>query len=157
MSYEPRSYDPYTMEKKLNDCVGGGGIDPSAISELQAEIDILGSQNSVMVQDIVDIKGSLNSLTAAYSTTEHKTGRKWTDGKDIYERTFTFSESIIVSSSGTSTGISALGINNIVNVIGVGVNTCITPMTYIKEGYIEVAQYNDAAISSLTLSYTKTI
>ena len=63
MSYEPRSYDPYTMEKKLNECVGSGGIDPSAISELQTEIDVLGSQNSVMAQDIVDIKGSLNSIS----------------------------------------------------------------------------------------------
>lgn len=62
MSYQPRSTNPYIMEKKLNDCVGGGGLDPSVLEEIQTEISILGSENTVMAQDIIDIKGSLNSI-----------------------------------------------------------------------------------------------
>ena len=101
MSYQPRSTNPYIMEKKLNDCVGGGGFDPSVLEEIQEEISVLGSANATMDQDItdikgslnsinldlIDIKGSLNSLTAPYSSTAHKTGRKTAGGKDIYEKT----------------------------------------------------------------------
>ena len=38
MSYQPRSTNPYIMEKKLNECVGGGGFDPSVLEEIEAEI-----------------------------------------------------------------------------------------------------------------------
>lgn len=65
----------------------GGGVSPAVIEEIQAEISILGSQNETQSQDISDIKAQLEELAGAYSTTEHKTGRKWTDGKDIYEKT----------------------------------------------------------------------
>ena len=62
MSYQPRSTNPYIMEKKLNECVGGGGFDPSILEEIEAEISVLGSENTAMAQDIIDIKGSLNSI-----------------------------------------------------------------------------------------------
>ena len=62
MSYQPRSTNPYIMEKKLDECVGGGGFDPSVLEEIEAEISVLGSENTVMAQDIIDIKGSLNSI-----------------------------------------------------------------------------------------------
>ena len=66
---------------------GTGGVSPSVIEEIQAEITVLGSQNETQAQDITDIKAQLEELAGAYSTTEHKTGRKWIDGKDIYEKT----------------------------------------------------------------------
>lgn len=40
----------------------GGGVSPSVIEEIQAEISVLGSQNETQAQDIIDIKGSLNSI-----------------------------------------------------------------------------------------------
>lgn len=116
MSYQPRSTNPYIMEKKLNECVGGGGFDPSVLKEIQTEISILGSANAAMAQDItdikgslnsinadlIDIKGSLNSLTAPYSTTPHKTGRKWSDGRDEWEKTLVFENTIEITTSGTN-------------------------------------------------------
>lgn len=63
MNYQPRSTNPYIMEKKLNKCVGGGGLDPSILEEIEAEISVLGSENATMAQDIIDIKGSLNSIS----------------------------------------------------------------------------------------------
>lgn len=63
MSYQPRSTNPYIMEKKLNECVGGGGFNPSVLEEIEAEISVLGSENAAMAQDIIDIKGSLNSIS----------------------------------------------------------------------------------------------
>lgn len=65
----------------------GGGVSPAVIEEMQAEIEILGSENSSQTQDITDIKAQLAGLAAPYSVTEHKTGRKWTNGADIYEKT----------------------------------------------------------------------
>lgn len=68
----------------------GGGVSPAVIEEIQSEITILGSQNETQAQDITDIKSQLTELAGDYSLTEHKTGRKWIDGKDIYEITFEF-------------------------------------------------------------------
>lgn len=65
----------------------GGGVSPAVIEEMQAEISILGSQNETQAQDITDIKTQLEELAGAYSTTEHKTGKKWIDDKDIYSKT----------------------------------------------------------------------
>lgn len=65
---------------------GTGGVSPSVIEEIQAEITVLGSQNETQAQDIVNIKAQLEELAGAYSTTEHKIGRKWVDGKDIFEK-----------------------------------------------------------------------
>lgn len=66
---------------------GAGGASPAIIEEMQAQISVLGSENATQAQDITDIKAQLTELAGAYSTTEHKTGRKWLDGKDIYEKT----------------------------------------------------------------------
>lgn len=78
--------NPFENAKRTAE--GTGGISPSVIEEIQAEISVLGSQNETQAQDISNIKAQLEELASPYSTTEHKTGRKDTDGKDIYERTF---------------------------------------------------------------------
>jgi len=74
MSYQSRSTNPYIMEKKLNECVGGGGFDPSVLEEMQADISVLGSENATMAQDIIDIKGSLNSINDKLSVTDVSSG-----------------------------------------------------------------------------------
>lgn len=61
----------------------GGGVSPAIIDEMQAEI--------------TDIKTQLEEVAGAYSTTEHKTGRKWIDGKDIYEKSYPISETTITA------------------------------------------------------------
>lgn len=77
--------NPFENAKRTAE--GTGGISPAIIEEMQAEISILGSQNETQSQDITDIKAQLEELAGAYSTTEHKTGRKWINGKDIYSIT----------------------------------------------------------------------
>lgn len=113
MSFQPRTTNPYIMEKKLY--VEGGGFSPAVLEEIQTEISVLGSENAAMAQDIVDIKGSLNSinadlidirgslnsLTAPYSTTLSETGETWFNDK-VYKKVFYFENGISISSSGAS-------------------------------------------------------
>lgn len=128
MSFQPRSTNPYIMEKKLNDCVGGGGISniPIASADTVGGIMIGGSANPITITGSgnasvrkatsellgvvkagdgvsVDADGALSGIP--YSTTEHKTGRKWIDGKDIYEKVVVLDNAISVSSSWTNLGI----------------------------------------------------
>lgn len=77
--------NPFENAKRISE--GAGGASPTVIEEMQEEISVLGSQNETQAQDITDIKSQLTELAGAYSSTEHKTGRKWTDGKDVYEKT----------------------------------------------------------------------
>lgn len=173
MSYEPRSYDPYAMEKKLNSCVGGGGFDPSVLEEIQEEISVLGSENAIMAQDItdikgslnsinsdlIDIKGSLNSLTAAYSTTEHNTGRKWTDGSDIYEKSIVLENIAIEKDTGfnicDATGIAKVFPGEFYSTGECGGNNL---ATWISDGYVKgksCATYSSGTVT-ITITYTKT-
>lgn len=129
MSYEPRSLNPNIMEKRINDlskAVGGGGIGtiPIASADAVGGIKIGGSANPITVTGSgnasvrkatsellgvvkagagisVDEDGAITGI--AYSTTEHKTGRKWKDGKDIYE--ISFIPSITSLSSSTTATI----------------------------------------------------
>ena len=94
---------------------GTGGVSPSVINEIQAEITVLGSQNETQAQDITDIKAQLTELAGAYSTTEHKTGRKDIDGRDIYERTFT---NVELKNVGTTEIASLSGIYSFVKIWG---------------------------------------
>lgn len=80
--------NPFENAKRTRE--EGGGVSPAIIEEMQAEISVLGSENASQAQDITDIKAQLTELASAYSATEHKTGRKWVDGKDIFEKTFIF-------------------------------------------------------------------
>lgn len=88
---EKTTLNPFENAKRT--AQGGGGVSPSVIEEIQEEISVLGSENRTQTQDITDIKAQLEELVGAYSNTEHKTGRKWTNGKNIYEKTFTFTPS----------------------------------------------------------------
>lgn len=84
MNYEPRSLNPNIMEKRINDLskASGTGAIPIASAETLGGI-------KVPADSGITITGSGNAYAykpLPYSTTEHKTGRKWIDGKDIYEK-----------------------------------------------------------------------
>ena len=93
--------NPYENAKRIINGTGGG-VSPAVIEEMQSQISILGSQNETQAQDITDIKAQLTELAGAYSVTEHKTGRKWVDGNDIFEKTFYFENGVSIGSSGTT-------------------------------------------------------
>jgi hypothetical protein len=86
-----KTLNPFENAKRIANGAGGG-VSPTVIEEMQEEITILGSQNTQQAQDLTDIKAQLTELAGAYSTTEHKTGRKWIDGSDIYEQTLDVKE-----------------------------------------------------------------
>ena len=46
--------------------------------------------------------GTLSVAGVDYSITEHLTGRKWIDGRDIYEKTIVFSEPVNITTSYTT-------------------------------------------------------
>lgn len=85
-TFQPDSLHPYIMDARLKKVTGSGGIGNIPI----ASADTLGV---VKAGDGVSINADGAISGVAYSTTEHKTGRKWIDGKDVYEITFTFSTS----------------------------------------------------------------
>lgn len=82
----------------------GGGVSPAVIEEMQAEISVLGSQ--------------LEELAGAYSTTEHKTGRKWTDGKDIYEKTIHASDVTLTTTEVIDATIKSNTVSTLISIIG---------------------------------------
>lgn len=136
MSYQPRSTNPYIMEKKLNECVGGGGFDPSVLEEIQAEISVLGSENAAMAQDIIDIKGSLNTindnLTCKGPTTTRI--RNATDLKDAID--------IIIADENLAQGETRRFYVNVTNVIATTVE--------ITRGTDSTARYTGTCISAYT-------
>lgn len=147
--------NPFENAKRTRE--EGGGVSPAIIEEMQAEISVLGSENGSQAQDITDIKNQLTELAGAYSTTEHKTGRKWIDCKDIYEKVIVFESQILVTTNWTDTTESKNGYDTIVKAYA---NTndgnaysvdCIKGTTY-----IQLKRYTDGNVKSITLEYTKT-
>lgn len=121
---------------------GTGGVSPSVIEEIQAEITVLGSQ--------------LEELAGAYSTTEHKTGRKWIDGKDIYEKVVTLAEPLTVSKNGSDTGIAPFH-DTMISAKGNASNgSCICFMEFVQDSTIHLACSNDFAVNNIIFTYTKT-
>lgn len=106
MSFNAESTHPYIVNSRIKAASGTGGIGNIPI----ASSDTIGG---VKIGDGVNISEdgtiSVASYTSqAYSTEEHKTGRKWKDGKDIYE--ISFIPAITSLSSGTNVTI-ANGVN----------------------------------------------
>ena len=107
--------NPFENAKRISE--GTGGASPTVIEEMQAEISVLGSQNETQAQDITDIKAQLTELAGNYSTTEHKTGRKWVDGKDIYEITYSFNTT--TANTKTDSGVTLPAIDSLIKLDGV--------------------------------------
>ena len=77
-----------------------------------AEYQLLSAAEKKGLIMITDRTGDSNPLLPDYSTTEHKTGRKWIDGKDIWEKTY----SDTTPSSATSKNYS-MGVSNVDKII----------------------------------------
>lgn len=128
---------------------GTGGVSPSVIEEIQAEISVLGSQNETQTQDISDIKTQLEELAGAYSTTEQKTGRKDIDGKDIYSKSYTVNA--LPSATEASFNHNISNIYRLVKLYGSAQNsekTSFFPLPY-------VAQENFAGCIKLSMNATQ--
>ena len=137
---------------------GTGGVSPSVIEEIQAEISVLGSQNETQTQDIADIKAQLEELAGAYSTTAHKTGRKWTDGRDVYEKVIHFNSGTSISTSGTSIETSS-DIVNVLHAVAIVNNAGYAPIQIgVLEGTVTAyAVKSDlTGITDIIVEYTKT-
>ena len=127
--FQPDSLHPYIMDARLKKATGSGGISniPIAsadtvggikIGDSDNPITITGSGNASVRKATSELLGvvkagdgvSVNADGAisgvAYSTTEHKTGRKWIDDKDIYEKVFVLENAVNVDTKWTNLGIS---------------------------------------------------
>lgn len=104
MSYEPRSLNPNIMEKRINDLskTSGTGAIPIASAEILGGI-------KVPADSGITITGSGNAYAykpLPYSTIERDTGRKWIDGKNIYEKVVVLENAVTVGTSWTNLGTS---------------------------------------------------
>lgn len=104
MSYEPRSLNPSIMEKRINDLskASGTGAIPIASAETLGGI-------KVPADSGITIDGSGNAYAYKpinYSTNEVNTGRKWIDGKDIYEKVIMLESAVNVTTNWTNLDIS---------------------------------------------------
>ena len=139
----------------------GGGVSPTVIEEMQEEISILGSQNTHQAQDITDIKAQLTELAGAYSTTEHKTGRKWIDGKDIYEKVVVLESAITVGTNWTNLRVSNADIDVMIHANGLHEDGSFYPLILDLHNSAQASTlYAKASasidVSTLILNYTKT-
>jgi len=93
MSFNAESTHPYIMNSRIKGASGTGGIGNIPIASSN-------TVGGIMIGDgvSIDAEGAISGV--AYSTTEHKTGRKWVDGSDIYEKTFYFENGITFDISG---------------------------------------------------------
>lgn len=149
--------NPFENAKRT--ALGTGGVSPSVIEEIQTEITVLGSQNETQAQDILDIKAQLTHIAHAYSTTEHKTGRKWLDGRDIYEITITLETTVSLGSSSLDRIIeNNLSIDTIVD-NAVNINGRVTEpfKVEVDNSYIwGMSLSNSTTVKTFTIQYVKT-
>lgn len=104
MSYKPRSLNPSIMEKRINDLskASGTGAIPIASAETLGGIKVPANSG-------ITIDGSGNAYAYKpinYSTNEVNTGRKWIDGKDIYEKVIVLESAVNVTTNWTDLDIS---------------------------------------------------
>lgn len=146
---EKTTLNPFENARRIAQGVGGGSVTPEQIEQLQSEIDVLGSENRTQTQDITDIKAQLTDLASAYSTTEHKTGRKWTDDKDIYEKVIDVS-SLLGNNSDNSTDLT---IDTLISIKGSASKTGTTiPLPYTASDVSNgVDFYVDTSLNKLHL------
>lgn len=99
-----------------------------------------------------------------YSTTEHLTGQKWIDGKDIYEITYDFSSSPIAAGGGQQwqhvSAISTSGIDKLISCFCIDANGNSFPQLYIAKDSNELNIANPWGttinMAYITICYTKT-
>lgn len=99
-TFQPDSLHPYIMDARLKKATGSGGISSIPIASAETLGGIKVPADSGIT---VDADGAI-SVGSTLSTTEHKTGSKWLDGKDIYRKAI----ALDVTSLSSSTTIEVL-------------------------------------------------
>ena len=192
-TFQPDSLHPYIMDARLKKATGSGGISniPIASADTVGGIMIGGSANPITITGSgnasvrkatsellgvvkagdgtsIDADGAISGV--AYSTTEHKIGRKWLDGKDIYERTFT---NIALKNNGTTDIATLSGISDVIDMRGIAQNNTESlnarPLPFaatsnndirldVTTDVLKVITYSDwsSYTASVTIQYTKT-
>lgn len=177
-TYQPESLHPYIMNDRLKKATGSGGISeiPIASADTVGGIMIGGSANPITITGSgnasvrkatsellgvvkagdgvsIDADGAISGT--AYSTTEHLTGRKWIDGKDIYEKVVTLETALTVSRTGSNTNIAPFH-DTMISVKGNASNgACINFMEFLQDNTIHLACSNDFAVDNIIFTYTK--
>ena len=91
----------------------------------------------------------------AYSLEEVNTGKKWIDGKDIYEKVISLDAPLTVSRNGSNTGIAPFH-ETMISAKGNASNgACICFMEFVQDSTIHLACSNDFAVDNIIFSYTK--
>lgn len=181
-TYQPESLHPYIMNDRLKKATGSGGITniPIASADTVGGIMIGGSANPITITGSgnasvrkataellgvvkvgagvsVDADGAISGV--AYSTTEHKTGRKWKDGKDIFEKTVILENTEIVRDS-TFNIIESTGIDNVFSASFLAESQHGGGMlyTWIADGYVKTKSFvgYSSGTVNITIQYTKT-
>lgn len=178
MSFNAESTHPYIMNSRIKAASGTGGIGniPIASSDTVGGVMIGGSDNPITITGSgnasvrkattellgvikagdgvsVDADGAISGVP--YSTTEHKTGRKWIDGKDIYEKVVSLDTPLKVSRNGSNTGIAPFH-ETMISVKGNASNgACICFMEFVQDNTIYLACSNDFSVNNIIFSYTK--
>ena len=145
------------MEKRINDLskASGTGAIPIASAETLGGI-------KVPADSGITITGSGNAYAykpANYSITEHKTGRKWIDGSDIYEKSVVLENTAIEKDTAfnicDATGIEKVFSGEFYSTGEGGGNNL---ATWINDGYVKAkscATYSSGTVT-VTITYTKT-
>lgn len=178
-TFQPDSLHPYIMDARLKKATGSGGISniPIASADTVGGIMIGGSANPITITGsgnasvrkatsellgvvkagdgvTVDADGAISGV--AYSTTGHKTGRKWIDGKDIYEKVIVFASPILVTTSWTDTPESITGYDTLVKCHANTADGNAYTVDCIKgTTYLQLKRYTDGNVNSITLEYTE--
>lgn len=149
------STNPRIMADNIRELAKNGGGGGSDLPEVT-------SADNGKVLGVVE--GSWNKMDAPsggidYSTTEQNTGRKWIDGKDIFQKTIVLESTVLVKTSWISTGIASGDILTVLNMEILDGNN--NPMTGVSlaiiDGYINLISYSSAGlgVKTFTIRYVK--
>ena len=183
-TFQPDSLHPYIMDARLKKATGSGGISniPIASADTIGGIKIGGSANPITITRSgnasvrkatsellgvikagdgvsIDADGAISGV--AYSTTEHKTGRKWIDGKDIYEKVVVLESAVTVGTNWTNLGISNADFDVMVHANGLHTDGSFYPLILdLHNSEQATTLYSKASASidvkTLVFEYTKT-
>ena len=148
-TFQPDSLHPYIMDARLKKATGSGGISNIPIASADTVGGIKVSADSGMS---VDADGAISGVP--YSTTEHKTGRKWINGSDIYERVV----DVNVELEQVTTIIAdASYINDIISCVAIAATThAFTPiLCYMDNGDLKGKAMAGFTASQIIIKYTK--
>lgn len=140
-TFQPDSLHPYIMDARLKKATGSGGIGniPIASADTIGGIMIGGSANPITVTESgnasvrkatsellgvvkagdgvsIDADGAISGV--AYSTTEHKIGRKSADGKNIYEKSMIATDVTLTTSTVIDATLTTASVDTVEKIFG---------------------------------------